>query len=44
VMSYNNTREVFPNNVVAGMFNFKAAQMLEIESAAKREVPKVSFS
>lgn len=44
VMSYNNTREVFPNNLVAGMFNFKAAQMLEIESAAKREVPKVSFS
>ena len=44
VMSYNNTREVFPNNVVAGIFNFRAAQMLEIESAAKREVPKVSFS
>ena len=44
VMSYNNTREVFPNNLVAGIFNFKAAQMLEIESAAKREVPKVGFS
>ena len=44
VMSYNNTREVFPNNLVAGIFNFRVAQMLEIESAAKREVPKVSFS
>jgi LemA protein len=44
VMSYNNTREVFPNNLVAGIFNFKAAQMLEIESAAKREVPRVSFN
>jgi len=44
VMGYNNTREVFPNNLVAGIFNFKAAQMLEIESAAMREVPKVSFS
>ncbi|MCC5794858.1 MAG: LemA family protein [Chromatiales bacterium] len=43
VMNYNNLREVFPNNLVAGMFSFSAAQMLEIESAAKREVPKVSF-
>ena len=44
VMSYNNTREVFPNNVVAGMFGFLPAQMLEIESPQKREVPKVSFT
>ncbi len=44
VMSYNNTREVFPNNIVAGMFNFQMAQLLEIDSPEKREVPKVSFS
>jgi LemA protein len=44
VMSYNNTREVFPNSVLAGMFGFQAAQMLEIESPGKREVPKVSFT
>jgi LemA protein len=44
VMGYNNRREVFPNSVIAGMFNFQAAQMLEIESPAKREVPKVSFT
>ena len=44
VMGYNNRREVFPNSVVAGMFNFQAAQLLEIESPAKREVPKVSFT
>jgi len=44
VMSYNNQREVFPNNFVAGMFGFLVAQMLEIESPQKREVPKVSFT
>ena len=43
VMNYNNTREVFPNNVFAGMFNFQPAQLLEIESVEKRAVPKVSF-
>jgi len=44
VMGYNNRREVFPNSVIAGMFNFQAAQLLEIESPVKREVPKVSFT
>lgn len=44
VMSYNNQREVFPNNFVAGMFGFLVAQMLEIESPQKREGPKVSFT
>lgn len=43
VMNYNNTREVFPNNIFAGMFGFQPAQLLEIESVEKREVPKVSF-
>jgi len=44
VLGYNNRREVFPNSVIAGMFNFQAAQLLEIESPVKREVPKVSFT
>ena len=44
VMGYNNKREVFPSSVVANMFAFLPAQLLEIESAAKREVPKVSFT
>ena len=43
VMSYNNRREVFPSSVVAGMFNFAAAALLEITEPAKREAPKVSF-
>lgn len=43
VMDYNTLREVFPNNFFAGWFNFKPAELLEIEDEAKREVPKVSF-
>lgn len=43
VMAYNNRREVFPSNIVAGMFNFSAAALLEIESPDMRQVPKVQF-
>jgi LemA protein len=43
VMDYNTQRESFPNNFFAGWFNFRAAELLEIEDEAKREVPKVSF-
>ena len=44
VLSYNNAREVFPGNIVAGQFQFKAAEFLEIETESKREVPAVSFT
>jgi LemA protein len=43
VMSYNILRESFPNNVVAGMFGFQPAQLLEIEDPAKREAVQVDF-
>ncbi|MBB6094575.1 LemA protein [Povalibacter uvarum] len=43
VMGYNNTREMFPNTIIAGMFAFWPAQLLEIESPEKRVAPKVSF-
>ncbi|MCD9027511.1 LemA family protein [Luteimonas sp. BDR2-5] len=45
VMAYNNKREVFPSSVVAGMFNFKEAALLDIpaDRAEVREAPKVSF-
>ena len=43
VTSYNNQREVFPGNLVAGMFNFVAAAWLEIANPAQRAAPKVSF-
>ena len=44
VLSYNNKAENFPNNVIAGRFNFELASFLEIDSEEKREVPEVSFS
>ncbi len=44
VLQYNNTRENFPNNLLAGFFSFEAAEFLQIESVEKREVPKVSFN
>lgn len=43
VMSYNILRESFPNNLIAGTFNFQPAQLLEIEDPAKREAVKVDF-
>ena len=45
VMAYNNKREVFPSNILAGMFNFDAAALLEIpaDKAEVREAPKVQF-
>jgi len=43
VMSYNNTREVFPNSIVAGSFGFAPAELLQIESPEKRAVPVVKF-
>lgn len=44
VLAYNNKAENFPNNIIAGMFNFELASFLEIESEEIREVPKVSFT
>jgi LemA protein len=44
VMSYNNAREVFPSSIVAGMFNFAPAQLLDIAKPEAREAPKVSFT
>jgi LemA protein len=42
VMAYNNRREVFPSVMVAGMFGFTQATLLETEKE-EREAPKVSF-
>lgn len=43
VMMYNNLREQFPSNFVANWFQFKAAELLEIEEEAMKQVPKVAF-
>ncbi len=44
VMEYNNQREQFPNNLIAGPFNFRQAQQLDIQDEAAKEAIKVSFS
>ncbi len=44
VMDYNNQREQFPNNIVAGPFGFLPAQQLEIQNEEAREAVRVSFS
>jgi LemA protein len=41
VLNYNNLREVFPNNLIAG--SFAPAQLLELPKPEMREAPKVSF-
>ena len=43
VMVYNTKREVFPNILFAGVFNFQAASLFEVEQAEQREAPKVKF-
>ncbi len=43
VLTYNNSREVFPNSMVASWFQFDAAKMLAGPPPEKREPPKVSF-
>jgi LemA protein len=44
VMTYNTTRESFPTNVLAGMFNFTEAQLFQIENTAERVAPQVKFT
>lgn len=43
VMNFNNQRETFPTNVIAGMFNFASAESFEITNPAEREAVKVQF-
>ncbi len=43
VTDYNNTRAVFPAVLLAGMFGFTEAKLLEVEAPEMREAPKVSF-
>ncbi len=43
VRDFNTKIAVFPTNILAGAFNFKAREFFEISTPAEREVPKVSF-
>ncbi len=44
VMTYNTTRETFPNVLFANPFGFGPAQLFEIQAPEEREAVKVSFS
>ncbi len=44
VMNYDTKKEIFPNNIIVGMFNFPSFTMFEIEDAKEREVVEVSFN
>jgi LemA protein len=43
VLFFNNKIQMFPSNIIANMFKFIEREFFEIEDAAEREVPKVSF-
>jgi LemA protein len=44
VMSYNTSRETFPNVIFAGMFGFLPAELFKIEDPTERNAPKVQFT
>ena len=43
VLFFNNKTQMFPSNIIAGMFNFSKRDFFEIEDAAEKAVPKVNF-
>ena len=43
VLYYNNKIEMFPSNILAGMFSFAKEAFFELEDKGERAVPKVSF-
>ena len=43
VLFYNNKIQMFPSNILAGMFKFLQEEFFQVEDAKEREVPKVSF-
>ncbi len=42
-LHYNNKTQMFPSNIIAGMFGFRQGEFFEIEAPAEREAPKVKF-
>jgi LemA protein len=42
-MYFNNKIQMFPSNIIAGMFAFSKRDYFEIKVAAERDVPKVQF-
>jgi LemA protein len=44
VLFFNNKIQMFPSNIIAGMFNFKEEVFFQVEDQSEKAVPKVSFS
>jgi LemA protein len=44
VLKFNNKIQMFPSNIIAGMFNFKTGEFFETSVPEEREAPKVSFT
>ena len=44
VLRYNNKTQMFPSNIMAGMFGFKGSEFFEVAAEAERAAPKVSFA
>ncbi len=44
VLFFNNKIEMFPSNIIAGMFNFNQGDFFEVKDDSEREVPQVDFS
>ena len=44
VLSYDNALETVPTSIIGGLFHFKPREYFELEDAAAREAPQVSFS
>jgi LemA protein len=44
VLFFNNKTQMFPSNIIAGVFSFTKRDFFELPGAAEREAPKVSFS
>jgi LemA protein len=43
VTSYNNKIQVFPNNMIAGIFHFMQKDLFEMSTPEARQTPKVTF-
>lgn len=43
VMAYNTARQTIPTNIVANAFNFRAAELFELDSEEERKAPEISF-
>ena len=43
VLRINNRIQMFPSNIIAGMFNFQQEKFFEVEGPEDRQVPQVKF-